>query len=145
MFAQDDIHGDPSTHILDVAVAVPVHLIAPPVPRGGAMSLEYINANTMLVSIYGKIVLLPDKSTSNNSIPALNSMDMFRTENEVEVTNNVSEFSRRRGIVLIQVRAAGLDFSSLYDMLGFQSDFFATGISVVPGVGNVYSAVFRKK
>ena len=127
-----------------VAVAVPFHRIVPPVLSSGAMSLEYIKSNPMLVSIYGKIVVLPNKSTSNNSSPQVNSMDLFRTENELEVSTNLNDFRRKRGIVLVQVRAEGLDLSSLYDIMQYQTNFFATGISIVPGVGNVYSMVFSK-
>ena len=85
MFAiQDDI---PDAHALHVALA-PVHLIAPPKQPGG-MGLDYINANTKLISIYGKIVMLAEKRNSRNGAPMLDGMDRFRADYETETSSTM--------------------------------------------------------
>ena len=122
------------------APAVVTHQIAPPAPEG-TLSLEYIKANTKLVSLHGKIIMLEHKTVSHNSAPTLDGFDRFRHGNEIEKADTMEHFTRRK-ILLIQY-TNGEHSNALYEALRAQCDFFALGVSVVPVIGNVNSAVMH--
>ena len=105
------------------------------------MSLEYINANTKMISIYGKIIGLPGKTISNNANPNLGAFNTFRETFEIESSDSIAKFNKRK-IVIIQFRN-GEHMNVLYDVLQGQCNFFGIGKTHIEGVGAVFSAVLH--
>ena len=105
------------------------------------MSIEYVNANAKLISIHGKIIVLQQKTRSRNNSPVIGAFDNFRAGNEISKADNMAPFVRRP-LILVQYTKG--EFSDiLYDMLKSQADYYAVGVSHVPGVGEIYSAIYH--
>ena len=128
-----------------MAVAVgPAHLIAPPA-QPDDLSLEFVHANTKVISIHGKIVELARKTRSLNLSPMLNGRDLFRADYAAETCNSMKVCNtRRRGVALIQVHPHGLSCDALFEAMRPQCNFVAAGRSVIPSVGDVFSAVYHR-
>lgn len=116
-------------------------LIVPPLPTT-CYSPEYLEKNTLLVSIHGRIIRTPTVEVKQNPKPIASAFAQYRDTNRVDTGTTTDNFTRR-AVCAFQFRL-GHRAPDLYGRLEKFCDIVAIGRAVLANGTVCHSAVVRR-